>query len=178
MKRKLYFMLPDIKIAHQMMDQLLLARIEERNIHFLAKPEIPLGGLPEATVIEKTESLHGIGVGALIGAVMGMLGGILVVVFPFIVVNPYSGYPLQAAVIPIIGAVGALFGAWWTSMLATAIPNSNLKPYKEDIARGRILMIVTVPYHRIREIRSLIQKKCGDQCAFAGVNPPEHMVFP
>ena len=51
MKRKLYFMLPDIKTAHQMMDQMLLARIEDRNIHFLAKPEISLGDLPEASVI-------------------------------------------------------------------------------------------------------------------------------
>lgn len=178
MKRKLYFMLPDLKVAHQMMDQLLLARIDERSIHFLAKPEIPLGDLPEATVIEKTDSLHGIGVGAVIGAVTGILGGILVIAFPYLVVNPYSGYPLQTAVIAIIALIGAIFGAWWTSMLATAIPHSGLKPYKEQIARGGVLMIVTVPYHRIREIRSLIMQKCGDQCTYGGVNPPEHMVFP
>ncbi|MDO8414224.1 MAG: hypothetical protein Q7S51_10605 [Gallionellaceae bacterium] len=178
MKRKLYFMLPDIKVAHRMMDQLLLARIEGRNIHFLAKPEIPLGDLPEATVIEKTDSLHGIGVGAVIGAVIGMLGGVLVIEFPNMVINPYSGYPPQTTVIAIIALVGALFGAWWTSMLATAIPNSSLKPYRDEIARCRVLMIVTVPYHRLREVRSLIQQKCGDQCTYAGVNPPEHMVFP
>ena len=82
MKRKLFFLLPDTNTAHAMMDQLLLARIEERNIRFLAKPETPLGDLPEATVAEKTDTLHGVGVGALIGGISGALGGLLVVLMP------------------------------------------------------------------------------------------------
>ena len=36
MRRRLLFVLPDLTCARRMMDDLLLARIEERHIHFIA----------------------------------------------------------------------------------------------------------------------------------------------
>ena len=179
MRRKLYFMLPNIKTAYQMMDRLLLARIEERYIHFLAKPDLPLKDLPEASVSEKSDSLHGVGVGAMIGGVSGVLGGALVVAFPSLVAIPTdSGPPLQALAILLISLVGAAFGAWWTGMVSSAIPNSSLEPYQARIDRGEILMIVTVPYHRIRDVRALVNQHCGDACNYVKASPAEHVLFP
>ncbi len=179
MRRKLYFMLPNIKTAYQMMDRLLLARIEERYIHFLAKHDLPLKDLPEASVSEKTDSLHGAGVGAMIGGVIGAFGGALVVAFPSLVAIPTdSAPPLQALAILLIGLIGAAFGAWWTGMVSSAIPNSSLEPYQARIDRGEILMIVTVPYHRIRDIRSLVNQHCGEACNYVKVSPAEHALFP
>lgn len=179
MKRKLFFLLPDIKTAHSMMDQMLLSRVEERNVRFLAKPDVSLEGLPEANVIEKTDSLHGIGVGAMIGGVCGVLGGLLIVAFPWIVSIPTGGeQTFHVLAILAIGLIGAGFGAWWSGMVSTAIPNSSLDPYKERISRGDILMIVNVPYHRIREIRNLVGEKCGDACSYVGVSPTDHVIFP
>lgn len=179
MRRKLYFMLPNIKVAHEMMDRLLLARIEERYIRFIAKPDISLGDLPEASVSEKSDTLHGAGVGAMIGGVSGALGGALVVAFPSLVSIPTeSGAPFQALAIFAIGLIGAAFGAWWAGMVASAIPNSSLEPYRNRIDRGEILMIVSVPYHRIRDVRALVSKYCGDACNYVKVSPPEHVVFP
>ena len=37
MRRRLYFIMPDLPSARKMMDDLLLARIEERHIHVLAR---------------------------------------------------------------------------------------------------------------------------------------------
>ncbi len=178
MKRKLYFMLPNIKTAQQMMDQLLLARIEEQSIHFLAKPEISLEGLPEANVIEKTDSLHGVGLGAIVGGVIGVTGGVIVVAYPSLVSIPTGEYPLHSLAILVIGLIGAAFGAWWNGMISSAIPNSSLKSYEGEIARGGILMIVTAPYHRIRDIRAVVQRECGDACSYVGVTPMEHVIFP
>ena len=39
MRKRLYYMLPDIHSARQMLDEMLLMRVEERHIHFLAKRE-------------------------------------------------------------------------------------------------------------------------------------------
>ncbi|MFZ2541648.1 MAG: hypothetical protein WAW75_07730 [Gallionella sp.] len=179
MKRKLFFMLPNMETAHSMMDQMLLARIEERNIRFLAKPEMPLEGLPEANVMEKTDSLHGIGVGAAIGGVSGALGGLLVVAMPALFSVPSgSGQQLQAMAILAIGLAGAAFGAWWTGFAASMVSNSSLAPYKDQIARGEVLMIVTVPYHRISDIRALVGAKCGDACNYVRVTPMDHVIFP
>ena len=178
MRRKLYFMLPNIKTAHQMMDKMLLARIEERYIHFLGRQDIPLEDLPEANVMEKTDSLHGVGAGAVIGGVTGAMGGLLVVAFPSLVAIPTDGRPIQTLAILVIGLVGAAFGAWWSGMIASAIPNSSLARYQDQIALGQILMIVNVPYHRIREIRALVQQECGDACTYVGVTPMDHVIFP
>ena len=41
--RRLYFLLPDLDVAHKVVDELLLARIEERHIHVIAKDPCPPG---------------------------------------------------------------------------------------------------------------------------------------
>lgn len=82
MNRKLYFMLPDVKSARRMMDELLLARVEARHIHFLAKPGISLGDLPIATASQRTGTIYGGEMGLALGAAMGLLGGALAVQFP------------------------------------------------------------------------------------------------
>jgi len=40
MKRRLYFLLPNLDIARKIHDELLLARVEERNIHYHARPDL------------------------------------------------------------------------------------------------------------------------------------------
>ena len=47
MRRRMYYVMPDLASARRTMDDLLLARIEERHIHFLAKPGTPMDGLHE-----------------------------------------------------------------------------------------------------------------------------------
>ena len=65
-----------------------------------------------------------------------------------------------------------------TKVIASAIPNSSLKHYEGRISRGEILMIVNVPYQRIRQIRALVQQKCGDSCDYVGITPVDHVMFP
>ena len=41
MRRRLYYMLPNVKTARAELDELLLARIEERHIHGMHQRDIP-----------------------------------------------------------------------------------------------------------------------------------------
>ena len=82
MRRRLYFMLPHVHSAKQVVDDLLLARIEARHIHVLAPREVEIGDLPEATVFQKTDLVHGAQVGALVGGLLGAIAGFLLVTFP------------------------------------------------------------------------------------------------
>ena len=68
MRRRLYYLLPDLPSARKIMDDLLLARIEERHIHFLAKRGTPMDGLHEANILQKSDLVHGAQRGVLIGA--------------------------------------------------------------------------------------------------------------
>ena len=67
MKKRLYFMLPDFQSARSMLDEMLLARVEERHIHFLAKRGTLPDDLPEASVLQKTDIVHGAEMGLVIG---------------------------------------------------------------------------------------------------------------
>jgi len=75
MRRRLYFLLPDLKSARQVVNELLLARIEARRIHVLAQRGMDLEDLPEASVFQKTDVVHGAQVGVVLGAVGGALTG-------------------------------------------------------------------------------------------------------
>jgi len=150
MKRRLYFLLPDVECATRTTDDLLLARVEDRHMHCLAKRGTELGELHEASYLIKTDLMRGAGLGLFCGALGGVILGYMIVNHP-----PEGTHPgLAAAVIAAI--VGALLGVWMGSMAATAVPNSRLKQFENDIARGKVLMIVDVPYEKVDRIRDIV----------------------
>jgi hypothetical protein len=152
-KRRLYFLLPDVESARNMLNDMLLARIEERRIHFLANRGALPAGLPEASVLQKTDIVHGAQLGMVIGGVAGTLGGVLFVFYP------PGGASLQWVTVLITALLGALFGAWASSMAASAVPNSQLKRFGSDLERGKVLMMVDVPMGRIAEIYELVRRR-------------------
>src|SRR5690349_9248691 len=149
MRRRLYFLLPDLGSAHKTANDLLLARIEDRHMHFLARRGTDLGDLHEASYLQKTDLLHGAGVGLAIGGFGGLILGAAIVAFP------PAGHP-QLVTVLIAAVIGAMLGAWMASMAAAAVPNSRLKQFQEAIAGGKILLMVDAPYARVDEIRGLI----------------------
>lgn len=150
MRRRLYFMVPDVTSARQIRDELLLARIEDAHIHVLAKDDIPLAGLHEASILQKSDFVHGAETGLAIGGGIGIVAGAVAVFFP------PAGVDLQLVTILLTALIGAAFGAWVASMVASSIPNSRLKNFESAIAAGRILMMVDVPPGRVDEIRKLV----------------------
>ena len=153
MRRRLYFVLPDIESARSMLKEMLLARIECRHIHFLARRDTPLPeDLPECSVFEKTDLVHGAQMGVGIGAIVGALAGALVVFFP------PEGVTLKLITILGVAIGGAFFGAWASSMVASSVPNSRLKPFERDIENGKVLMMVDVPMSKQQAICELVTR--------------------
>ena len=152
-KRRLYYLLPDVASARDMLNELLLARIEERRMHFLANRGALPPELPEANVLQKTDIVHGAQLGMVIGGGAGTVGGLLVVLFP------PRGAPLQFVTVLIAALLGALFGAWASSLAASAVPNSQLARFAHDLEQGKVLMMVDVPMRRIAEINELVRRR-------------------
>lgn len=162
MRRRLYFMLPDVPSARAMLDELLLARIEERYIHFHAKDGTLLPDMPEANFLQKTDLVHGAEVGMVIGGLSGLLAGSLLLIFP------PEGLELRTIALLVAGFGGALFGAWASGMAAAAIPSSRLKPFTEGIEQGKVLLIIDLPMRRVKEIEEMIAKR-HPEIKFGGV---------
>ena len=153
MRSRLYFLLPDVASARATANELLLARIEDRHMHFLAPRGTPLGELHEANFLYKTDLVHGAGIGLTIGGFGGLLLGVLVFLFP------PEGVTLQLVTILITTVIAALVGAWIASLAGTSVPNSRLKIFQDDIAHGKILLIVDVPARRVEWLRETILKR-------------------
>jgi len=164
MRKRLYFMLPDIQSARQMLDEMLLVRIEERHIHFLAKRGTLPDDLPEASVLQKTDIVHGAEMGLVIGGVAGTLGGVLVVLLP------PGGVSLQLVTILITALLGALFGVWVSSMVGTQVPNSKHKAFHAEIERGKVLMMIDVPIGRLAAIRERVAQR-HPEAVSGGIEP-------
>jgi hypothetical protein len=174
MNRRLYFMLPNVDSAKTMLDALLLARVEANRIHFLAKPGTPMGDLPEAAVSERTDMIEGWEVGTGLGAIAGLAAGLVSIAIPtWWYTKPI---PITATIL-ICTIVGLLAGGLWTAIVATNIPNSQLKKFQGKIAKGQVLMIVTAPFNRVDEICELVSNK-HPEISCDGVWPTKHTIFP
>lgn len=163
MKLKLEFLLPDIKSANKACEKMLIARVEEKNIHFLARPNINLGALQAATALEKTNMVHEGERGMLIGAGLGLLAGLYVLNFPpWITKSPLwytdSHWYIVLPVTVLAGAFSVAFGA---ALLGVNLFNSDLKGYKTRIDKGEILMIVRVPFYKVNKIRKIMKLNTG-----------------
>ena len=152
MKLRMYVTLPDVASARKLADDLLLARIEDRHMHFLARRGTDLGELHEASYLMKTDTVHGAFTGMVLGGILGVLVGLVLVHFP------PAGLSMQLAAVLVAAIVGALLGTWIAGMVGLQVPNSRLKSFEPEIQDGKVLLLLDVPARRYEEVRSIIAR--------------------
>jgi uncharacterized membrane protein YeaQ/YmgE (transglycosylase-associated protein family) len=152
MRLRMYVTLPDLASARQLANDLLLARIEDKHMHFLARRGTDLGELHQASYLQKTDTVHGAFVGFVIGGLMGVIVGLLLMQFP------PAGIQLQFVTVLIAAIIGAMLGTWVASMVGLQVPNSRLKGFDPDIQEGKILLMLDLPSGRYEEVRNIIAR--------------------
>jgi len=152
MRRRLYWLLPDVESAKRTADDLLLARIEDRHMHFLARRGTDLQSLHEASVLQKTDIRHAAGRGLFLGALIGAIGAWLLAQYPIQGLEPHPVAML------LVFLFGVLFGVFASTLVGSSVPNSKLKRFADDIEQGKILLMVDVPLSRVEEIQERVQR--------------------
>ena len=156
MRPRLKFLLPDIKTANKASEALLLARIDDKNISFLANSDTNLGELRAASAIESTNIVNEAEKGILYGATVGLLVGLYMHYFqPWITESMNVHWMVLVGVLMVFGAALSAIGA---AVFGTNFFNDDLKNYQSKIEQGAILMIVTAPFQRSNEIRRIVSK--------------------
>jgi hypothetical protein len=152
--RRLYFMIPSIDSAKTIVDELLLARIEQRHIHIAAADHHALveANLPEANLLQESDFVPAVERGLAIGGATGILAGVAAVALPGV------GLALGGGAILGIGLAGAGLGAWVSSMIGISAPSSRLTEFEDAIKEGGLLMMVDVPKAQVDEITDMIKK--------------------
>jgi len=152
MRLRMYVTLPDTQSARKLADDLLLARVEDKHMHFLARRGTDLGELHEASYLQKTDAVHGAAVGLVVGGLLGIFLGLFLVYFP------PAGATLQLVTVLITAVVGAGLGAWVSTMVGLQVPNSRLKNFDPDIQEGKVLLMLDVPSGRYEEVQAIIER--------------------
>jgi len=168
--RRLYFTVPDLDTTHTIVDELLLKRVEERHIHVVAKEGTPLGDLPEANLLQKTDFIPAMERGLALGGVTGVLAGIAAMTFP------PAGLVLGGGAILGTGLLGAGLGSWIAGMIGMDVANSQIAAFEESIQKGEILLMVDVAKDRVGEIEALVREHHPD--ADLGGTDPHIPAFP
>ncbi len=151
--RRLYFLIPSIDSAKTIVDELLLARIEERHIHIAAADHHALveANLPEAGLLQESDFVPAVERGLAIGGATGILAGIAAVTIPG------AALALGGGAILGIGLAGAGVGAWMSGMIGVSAPSTRLKEFESAIAQGNLLMMVDVPKSKVEAITELVK---------------------
>ncbi len=165
MNRRIYWLLPDLASAQRTMDDLLLARIGEGHMHFVAREGIDLSDLHPANVLQTSDVIRAAEYGLVIGGGTGaVLGAIVAVVYPIVGDSPQWG------LVAVLAVVGAGIGAWASSMIGISTPSERLKRFAPAIEQGKILLMVDVPRGRVEEIEERLQK-LHPEARLEGVEP-------
>lgn len=152
MRRRIYWLLPDLESARRTMDDLLLARIAEQHMHFVAREEADLTGLHPANVLQTSDVIRAAQMGLVVGGIAGTLLGVLAAIF-----FPIVGDKPQWGMVAVIAVLGGAFGAWSSSMIGVSTPSHRLKRFEPAIEKGEILLMVDVPRSRVEEIEARLQ---------------------
>jgi len=149
--RRIYFQLPTIEIVRKVVDELLLARIDEHHIHVIAKEGTPMEDLPEASLAQKSDVVPALERGIAVGGATGLLAGVVAVTFP------PAGLVLGGGAVLAITLAGTGFGAIMSTMIGVSAPNTRLKQFEDAVNKGEILMLVDVPKARVDEIEAMVK---------------------
>jgi hypothetical protein len=147
--RRIYFLVPNLTVTHAIVDEAKLAGIEERHIHIIGPKNVPLGDLPEASLLQKSDFIPAIERAIPLGAGVGLLAGLVTIVVP-------GGVAMGGGALLASMAAGAGVGSLMGSMVAVDIPNSRHAKYQESIDQGMFLMLLDVPAKRVDEVKNMV----------------------
>jgi hypothetical protein len=150
--KRMYFLVPSIETSKKIVDDLLLARIDQRHIHVLAKRGTPLEDLPEASFLQKSDFVPALERGMALGGLLGILLGVFIIASPGVMLP--SGGTILATFL-----IGIALGGWISSMKGSSIGNSQIARFTPAIESGKFLIEVDVPRDRAESIEKLIKER-------------------
>jgi hypothetical protein len=161
--KRIYFLIPNIEITKKIVDDLLLARVNESHIHVLAKRNTPLENLPEASFLQKSDFVPALAQGMAVGGLVGTVFGFAAMAFS-------GSLHLNGGMVLVSALLGVGFGAWVSSMVGSSIGSRRLKQFAQAIENGDFLMMVDVPSQRVEGVEAMIKDKYP-RAHFEGVEP-------
>ncbi len=150
MKRRLYFLLPDVMHTRSIVAELETEGIERRCIHVIAAPDIDLEDLPAATARQRNDLDAKLEFLFWNGNLV--LFTVALLALPVLALLHASWYWL---LIPAAVALATLASG---IVFTRHIPNVHLSEFTDAINHHEILLIVDVPVKQVAHVEALVHR--------------------
>ncbi len=161
MKRRLYYVLPSVASAQNVVNELLLKRIPIHHMHAVGAGDIDMKDLPVASAMQRNDFLRAIWIGACVGALLGLIAGMIG--------HAWLSVPL-GGMLTVTAGFGAFISAWAAGMIGISAPNAELAKFSKTIEQGHILLMVDVPKERVDDIEHTLHAH-HPEANFKGLEP-------
>lgn len=150
--RQLCFLVSDIGAAKRVLLELHAADIGSSRARIVARDDRSLEGLPVAGILQRSDFWPATRRGVMLGAVVGMLVGVLEVAL--------SGHGILSAPAGVLltTIAGTGLGAWSGGMVGVSVSNTRLRRFAQAIESGKLLVIVRVPKAQLAQVESLARR--------------------
>lgn len=137
--KRIYFLSPNIHSTKSIVAELKHSEISDDHIYVVGKDHMGLqdAHMHEAGLFQTTDVLHALERGAAVGASIGFLSGLGIMVFP-------TGLIIGGGAVLAMGLVGTGLGAWISTMIGISEPNPDIEKYERGIDAGELLIIVDI----------------------------------
>ncbi|MDH5184015.1 MAG: DUF1269 domain-containing protein [Gammaproteobacteria bacterium] len=164
MKRRLYFLSPDLQSALQTHNELLLARIPETDMHVICRDDLNNPDLPQADLLQKTDLVHSMQLGGSIGGLLGALMSGLSALLGFVAPG------LEGATVLSTALAGIFIGMVSASMVGINIPNTKHQRFSKEISEGKYLFITDIAVERLEDIETMVKSQ-HPEADMRGIDP-------
>jgi uncharacterized membrane protein YeaQ/YmgE (transglycosylase-associated protein family) len=161
--KRIYFLIPNIEVTKKIVDELLLARIDDRHIHVLAKRGTAMDGLPEASHLQKTDFVPALWQGMFVGLLTGFISGVIAMFLS-------NASTMAGGLILATSLAGAFVGAWVSSMVGSSTGNRQIRKFNQSLENGEFLLMVDLPLQRVEEVEGIVCRN-HPETKFEGTEP-------
>jgi len=166
--KRIAFLSPDMAHARNVVDELLQQGIDRQHIYTITPKGVDREDLPGPGT-EADDFLPGYIRGLVIGGVAGLVAGVILYFLQTATLE------VGAYMILLVTLLGAGLGGFGTGISAAAFSNTRLDEFKQDLTKGKILVMADVKPDDERSIEAAV-KVVDPESKVAGTEPPPKIV--
>ena len=154
--RRIYFLLPGINDARELVDVFRRNGYSDRDLHLVAREDVPMEDLPEASMTEQSDLLPALKRGTAVGGTVGLLAGLGAVAVPGL------GAAVGGGAVALITAAGATVGGWSALLVGAGMDRKQIADCEQALQQGQVLMLVDVQADQVETVRELVTSHYPD----------------
>jgi hypothetical protein len=162
MKGRRVYSTPSIEVARHAMAAARSAGVADDDISLVARADIELEAIPDGRKEADTDFMPAALRGAGIGGATGLLAGLAAVAIP-----PFGVTVAGALALTVIGAA---VGTWASALVGATIEEPLRRKFEQEIAAGRILLVIDADEDCLQRAESLITAAGGSRLPYAAVS--------